>query len=241
MDEVQNEEEILLDDFVQTFETVFEHASSKVMKLLDSDVIQSSFDYINDVGETLLNCIGTIRAIKKMASIPTKLYMAKFEQFCRGLSDIPMEKRQKYRRLLGEKRFNEESVFILNTINKIEELEELELLLVLLESRLDESISDETFHRYVIRVDNTLVDDLHYLRDHLKNDNFFLEHVQQESLFSSGWIIYSGMGVVGIDDTRNDANLYRYSDSAKEFCKIVYGVEANDTVRNTPFITTEYE
>lgn len=82
--------------------------------------------------------------------------MKKFERYCKGVTTIPLEKRQKYMQLLGKEKFNKESVFVLNVINRFEENENIPLFLKILDAKMDGFIDDNEYHRLMILTDRTL-------------------------------------------------------------------------------------
>lgn len=96
--------------------------------------------------------------------------MRKFERYCKGLTRITLEKRQKYMKLLGKEKFNKESVFVLNVINRIKENEKIYLFLQLLAAKMEGIIDDNEYHRLMILTDRTLYSDLLYLKDIITND-----------------------------------------------------------------------
>lgn len=81
-------------------------------------------------------------AIRKAASIPSKLYLRKLDRFMRGMTEIPLEKRQKYIRHVSKDQYNKDSVYILEMINRIEDIEKVDVLLRLLELRMTEALTD---------------------------------------------------------------------------------------------------
>lgn len=236
-----NTENISVEQLVNSFSTLYEQATSTAIAVLENESIQDGIALLNDTADELSNAIGSLKALKAVASIPTKLFMNKFERYCKGIADIPIEKRQRYLEKLGKRKINEESVFILNVINRVEELGKLDIFLKLLEAKLDEVLDDEEFRRYIIRVDHTLLCDLAHMKENLTNDDFYLDCIQMEGLANAGWIVYSGMSILDAADSRRDPNLYHYSASAKKFCEIVYGVIANDEVTQGPIRSVALE
>ena len=140
-----------------------------IMKYADETVTQFLGEDIADVAacstEMLSDTFKLLQTLKKVASIPTKLFMHKFDRYCRGLTQIPLNKRQYYIKKLGSKAINKENIFILNVINRIEDEDKLDFLVKLFAARLDTEIDDDCeYRRLVIMVDRTMFADLIYLK-----------------------------------------------------------------------------
>ena len=142
--------------------------------------------------EHYLEAIKTIKTLKKIASIPSMLYLRKFERYCRGITDIPLEKRQKYIRMLGRDKFNKESVIVLNIINRIEEEDKLPFLLKILEAKMDGIIDDNEYRRLMVLTDRTLYSDLLYLKDNITADPIMLRCDSDYGLVASGLLVTAG-------------------------------------------------
>ncbi len=229
--------EISIEEIEAILKSVFEEATNRCITFVESDEIQTTFYIANEVGDNLAKNLNSLKFLLSVASIPSRLFLNKFIRFCKGVIDIPIEKRKKYIEKIGKKKFNKESVFVLNVINRIEELNKLEVFLKILEARLVDKISDEDFHRYTMMVDNTPLSDINYMKNNLKNDSFFLETIQDESLLNYGWLKYIGDSWLEPEDQRDSACLYSYSLLAKDFCKKVFGLEANDEMVNGPIMS----
>ncbi len=206
-------------DLNKTLQTIINDGADWVNAVFDSDAMK----LLNNLGNDVSDAVGSLRILKAIADIPTRLFTSKFEKFCKGLMEVPIEKRQKWVRKLDSKRLNKESVFILTMIDKVEELDKLDIFVALFEACADGRITLDEFHRYVVRVDQTLVSDLLYMKEHLTGEDFYVEDVEQEGLLSSGWIVFSGIAIQDIEDEHETPNLYHYSDSTKTFCDIVFG------------------
>ena len=109
---------------------------------LESDNLQDAKAIADIANESISETITLFKAIRNIASIPSQLFLHKFEHYCKGLGNIPKEKREKYIQMLGKEKFNREGVFVLNIINRIEENDKIDFLLRLLESKLDGEIDD---------------------------------------------------------------------------------------------------
>lgn len=159
---------------------------------MNSDIVQDGTEILSQVGEAVSGAIKSLKAAQKIASIPTALYMKKFERYCKGLTTIPLEKRQKYMKLLGKEKFNKESVFVLNVINRIEENEKIPLFLKILDAKMDGFIDDNEYHRLMILTDRTLYSDLLYLKDNITEDPVKLNSDSDYGLASSGLLVTAG-------------------------------------------------
>ena len=99
---------------------------------LESDNLQDAKAIADIANESISETITLFKAIRNIASIPSQLFLHKFEHYCKGLGNIPKEKREKYIQMLGKEKFNREGVFVLNIINRIEENDKIDFLLRLL-------------------------------------------------------------------------------------------------------------
>ena len=176
----------VLKDILETF---MNEATDIAVQVMNSDIVQDGTEILSQVGEAVSGAIKSLKAAQKIASIPTALYMKKFERYCKGLTTIPLEKRQKYMKLLGKEKFNKESVFVLNVINRIEENEKIPLFLRILDAKMDGFIDDNEYHRLMILTDRTLYSDLLYLKDNITEDPVKLNSDSDYGLASSGLLV----------------------------------------------------
>lgn len=74
--------------------TALSNTLQNIMKYADETARQFFGEDIVDVAacstEILSDSFKLLQALKKVASIPTKLYMRKFDRYCRGLTQIPL-------------------------------------------------------------------------------------------------------------------------------------------------------
>jgi len=97
------------------------------------------------IKQTLSEAITYIGWIRKVSSVPTKLFMYMYEKYAIGLSEIPLEKRNRYLKKVGKKGLDRDSVFVLTIFNKIDELAKIEMMLSLLGEKIDCIIDDRTY------------------------------------------------------------------------------------------------
>ena len=200
----------VLKDILETF---MNEATDIAVQVMNSDIVQDGTEILSQVGEAVYG------------AIPTALYMKKFERYCKGLTTIPLEKRQKYMKLLGKEKFNKESVFVLNVINRIEENEKIPLFLKILNAKMDGFIDDNEYHRLMILTDRTLYSDLLYLKDNITEDPVKLNSDSDYGLASSGLLVAAGNEwVEGMDDADNGVR-FNYTLAAKKMAYIFFGVE----------------
>ena len=91
-----------IDVLKDVLETFMNEATDIAVQVMNSDIVQDGTEILSQVGEAVSGAIKSLKAAQKIASIPTALYMKKFERYCKGLTTIPLEKRQKYMKLLGK-------------------------------------------------------------------------------------------------------------------------------------------
>ena len=212
----------VLKDILETF---MNEATDIAVQVMNSDIVQDGTEILSQVGEAVSGAIKSLKVAHKIASIPTALYMKKFERYCKGLTTIPLEKRQKYMKLLGKEKFNKESVFVLNVINRIEENEKIPLFLKILNAKMDGFIDDNEYHRLMILTDRTLYSDLLYLKDNITEDPVKLNSDSDYGLASSGLLVAAGNEwVEGMDDADNGVR-FNYTLAAKKMAYIFFGVE----------------
>ena len=160
-----------------------------------------------------------IAVFKKVSSIPDKLFMKKLEKYCRGLTQIPLSKREKYAKKVGKTSLNKESVFILGVLNKIEELSKIDILLSLFEYKMDEIIDDNTYRRLMLMVDRTMFSDLIYLKSNITDNPIVIENDAEQGLLANGWLCYAGQSWGTADE--EGQFLYNYTNIAKRFCELI--------------------
>lgn len=219
------EEVNYVDVLRDVLETFMNEATEIVVEIINSDVVQDGAEIISQVGEAVSGAIKSLKAAQKIASIPTALYMKKFERYCKGLTTIPLEKRRKYMRLLGKEKFNKESVFVLNVINRIEENEKIPLFLNLLSAKMEGLIDDNEYHRLMILTDRTLYSDLLYLKDNITENPVRLNTDSDYGLASSGLLVTAGNKWVEDMDEEDNGVRFNYTFAAKKMAYIFFGVE----------------
>ncbi|MBR3721485.1 MAG: hypothetical protein IKN12_01860, partial [Selenomonadaceae bacterium] len=119
-----NESQSVVDSAVSVIQTTFTSAGGIVADVLDgakdladNDVVKA----IKDGAEYIGDAVNAIKVIKKICDLPTMLFMRKFNLYCRGLSEIPPEKRKSYLEKTEGILRKKDSLFVLNIINKIED------------------------------------------------------------------------------------------------------------------------
>lgn len=72
-----------IEELATLLTTFFEEGTRSAVEFLESDLVQDVKEVVGEVGLALENTIKTLKILKSVASIPTKLYLHKFERFCR--------------------------------------------------------------------------------------------------------------------------------------------------------------
>ena len=220
IDNETNLELLEIDSVVESLSAWIEQGAENIVKFISSDKVSDTVDEIKEVGEELSKLLKIVKIIRKSASIPDKLFMRKMERYCKGLVEIPVSKRESYAAKVGKKALNKESVFILGILNRIEELSKIDILIRIFEAKMDEKIDDQTYRRMMLQVDRTMFSDILFLRDNICNSTIKLRTVEEENLVSTGWLIFSGIGWGTAEE--EGGNLYSYTQTAKQFCNIVF-------------------
>ena len=185
---------------------------------LESDNLQDAKAIADIANESISETITLFKAIRNIASIPSQLFLHKFERYCKGLGNIPKEKREKYIQMLGKER-----VFVLNIINRIEENDKIDFLLRLLESKLDGEIDDTTYRRLMVLVDRTLYSDLLYLKDHVTKRPIEIGEREEFGLVASGLISSDGLGWESVTAGQPTVLHFRYTPAAQQLAEILFG------------------
>lgn len=230
-DFMENDKDLELvgvDSVIDSLSTLIEQGSEKIVAFISSDDFSDLLAEIKELGAELSKAIKVVKIIRKSASIPDKLFMHKMERYCAGLVSIPSSKREKYAAKVGKKSLNKDSVFILGVLNKIEELSKIDILVRLFEAKMDEEIDDQTYRRMMLQVDRTMYSDILFLKDNICDDLIKIASVEEENLLATGWLIFSGIGIGTA--TEEDGNLYSYTQTAKQFCNVVF--QSNLTINN---------
>ena len=230
-DFMENDKDLELvgvDSVIDSLSTLIEQGSEKIVAFISSDDFSDLLAEIKELGAELSKAIKVVKIIRKSASIPDKLFMHKMERYCAGLVSIPSSKREKYAARVGKKSLNKDSVFILGVLNKIEELSKIDILVRLFEAKMDEEIDDQTYRRMMLQVDRTMYSDILFLKDNICDDLIKIASVEEENLLATGWLIFAGIGIGTA--TEEGGNLYSYTQTAKQFCNVVF--QSNLTINN---------
>lgn len=230
-DFMENDKDLELvgvDSVIDSLSTLIEQGSEKIVAFISSDDFPDLLAEIKELGAELSKAIKVVKIIRKSASIPDKLFMHKMERYCAGLVSIPSSKREKYAAKVGKKSLNKDSVFILGVLNKIEELSKIDILVRLFEAKMDEEIDDQTYRRMMLQVDRTMYSDILFLKDNICDDLIKIASVEEENLLATGWLIFAGIGIGTA--TEEGGNLYSYTQTAKQFCNVVF--QSNLTINN---------
>ena len=215
----QDTEFVLADisNMANSISTFIKEFSAEINEKISSNEL---IETIKECSPELLGAIKYIKYIQKIASIPDKIFMNKIEKYCRGLTAIPIEKRQKYAQKVGKDSLNQDSVFILGILNKIEELSKIDIMITLFEAKMDEKIDDPTYRRMMLQVDRTIFSDILFLKDNICNEYVNPNTVEIENLIAQGWLFLAGID--GGTSAGGGSCLYIYTQTAKQFCNIVF-------------------
>ena len=97
---------------IDLLEELFQEGSEKVFAYLYGNVSEEKHQLAVNLLETLednldilSNTVSEIRLLKEIKDIPSKIFMRKFERYCRGIMKIPIEEREKYLEKVGKNFF----------------------------------------------------------------------------------------------------------------------------------------
>ena len=167
----ENENLNAIDNFINIIKNIYQGSNEALDTLLKKDDFQPIIDIVissEGVLKSATDIVSELRLLKEVIDIPTKLFMRKFERYCRGLTEIPIEKRTYYLEKVGKESFNQDSIFILEVLNKIEESEKINIMLSLLKAKFDEINDDYTELKNVEDNKQPYIDEL-FIK--IKNNN----------------------------------------------------------------------
>lgn len=208
----------------ESLAVLIENGTNEIAGLLSSENPDELFrDVLTSCGEAL-SSVKYINMAKKVATIPDQLFLIKFEKYCRGLLNIPIEKREKYVKKVGKECLNKDSVFILDVLSRIEELSKIDRMLKLFEAKIYEKIDDQTYRRLMLMADRTMLSDLEYMEKHINNkdnNSFSISSDSEQGLLSAGWLLYEGQTIGDLNTGTNSEHFYRYSRAAFVYCELM--------------------
>lgn len=218
------EENITLSQLLNHTKIILTKATNTISEIFNTDAISEPIDITLELGSDLASAIKGLNLIKTVASIPSKIFMRKYEKFCRDLIEIPIEKRQKYIEKLGQSNFNKEGVFLLNIINRIEDEDKLPFLVKLLEARMDNIISANEYRRLTILIDRTFYSDLLYLEHNITEDPVSIQTDSDFGLVASGLLVTAGNDWSDPTNPNDTGIRFNYTSAAKKLAQILFGV-----------------
>ena len=177
---------------------------------------------IGEMADEILKANDAYKAIKFFVSIPTRLYMWKYQQFCSGLHKIDKEEYAKYLQHIGREKVNKEIYIILGIIEKIEEDEKIEYIDNIFKARVENMIDENTYRRLLIYVSRTPHADLLYMRRHISTDAVPLDSIELEGLLSNGWL---NIVPIGKQSIGNESISCCYNQIAFKFYEIVNDIK----------------
>ena len=189
------------------------------------DVVKDSLDVINEVGSDVSTIANIIKKFGEIMSIPDKLFMKKVDRYLNGISQIPLDKRQKYIKKTAKVIQEEDATFTLSILEKSEELSKIDIFVKLFAAKVNGEVDDTGYRRFMRLADRTLYSDIIFVRDNICHGELFLSTDQLQSLSADGWLKYAGMTMLDIEKGETDSNAYEYTTVAKQFCKIVFNTD----------------
>lgn len=178
-----------------------------------------------ELGEEVAIGVAGVKTAKKILDISHRLDFMKIKRYLQGVTTIPYEKRERYLELVGKKKFNRESVFILSVVTQTEDLDKLDIYVKLFSLKLEESITQEEFTRWMLMVQKTVAEDLEYMRKDISTGSFMLSCPAEEGLLGAGWLRLKQIAIsTSFEGYGKDGTSYLYTFTAKDFCQKVYQV-----------------
>lgn len=128
-------------------------------------------EFVKDVSDEYsdeIECVSKTFKISKtlydFKDLPSKLFASKLKRFLMGVSQIPYKEREKYINKFG-KIFEDNMERLLNIINKVDSNKKIQYLNNLFKALVFEEIDMSTFFRMSNVVENSLSEDLNYLKN----------------------------------------------------------------------------
>ena len=233
---------ICIENLTDVIESVMEKATETFVEVEKSEVVQGTIgaiEVVNQLSEIPGGVSTIIKIVQKVTSIPDMICMNKIENYCKGLTEIPINKRQKYLKKLGKEKLNKESVFILSVLNRIEENEKIPFFIKLLDVKMDNEIDENEYRRLMIMVDRTMYSDLLCLKDDITNEPVKLEYDFHYGFVASGLLVTAGSELLTFDNREDTGIRFNYTSSAKKLAKILFNVECNMQPSNEGIVIME--
>lgn len=191
------------------------------------DVVKDSLDVINEVGSDVSTIANIIKKFGEIMSIPDKLFMKKVDRYLNGISQIPLDKRQKYIKKTAKVIQEEDAIFTLSILEKSEELSKIDIFVKLFAAKVNGDLDEIGYRRMMLQTDRTLYSDLVFMKNNICNGKLSLSTEELQSLSTAGWLTYAGIKESDVMKDTMGTGLYIYTTSAKKFCGLIFDVNVD--------------
>ncbi len=205
------------------------------------DVVKDTLDVMSEVGGDVSAVGKAIKKLGEIMSIPDKLFMKKVDRYLNGISQIPLDKRQKYIEETAKAIQEEDAVFTLSILEKSEELSKIDIFVKLFAAKVNGNLDEIGYRRMMLQTDRTLYSDLVFMKENICDGELTLSTEELQSLSTAGWLTYAGIKVLDAMEEATDTSLYAYTASAKKFCGLVFDVNVDARPSSSEFGRLELE
>lgn len=194
-----------------------------------SNILPASLqELISLVSETVGDASTAIGIIQNIVAIPQKLFIKNVVTYLTAIGseiyEIPEHKRKKYI-AKADKIFQKEAGFTLSILQRNEEELKGPIFAKLFATLVNEDYNSEGYRRIMLQTNRTLYSDLMFMKANICNEELTLSTEELQSLSANGWLVYAGVKELDFGDDSIDTSLYRYTESAKKFCELVFGID----------------
>lgn len=225
MSSVFNDDNDDFHTFIEWFMSAYGATKDTIAMCPYFDVVKDSLDVINEVGSDVSTIANIIKKFGEIMSIPDKLFMKRVGRYLNGISQIPLDKRQKYIKKTAKVIQEEDAVFTLSILEKSEELSKIDIFVKLFAAKVNGELDETGYRRMMRQTDRTLYSDIIFMKDNICHGELTLSTDELQSLSADGWLKYAGMTILDIEKGETDSNAYEYTTVAKQFCKIVFNTD----------------
>lgn len=202
-------------------ENCIESLSVILSKDFTKELLEDGDEIISISSEVIGDVSKAVNVLKTVKDLPSKLFWSKLKSFLSGVSDIPLEKRQKYITKMGKRQNDKDIERMFNIINSISEKEKMPYLINLYKHLLNEDINRKQFFIMSNVIQDSIYEDLQYLKEHINDEDSF--EIDENTCRFASLNIINQVNETTWDAVENHSKVkYAYSDFAKSLCCYIF-------------------